>query len=118
MTITLIDRSSTNGTTAAPHNAFAESRTAPGRSDDLQQPVRRRGSGDRASSTKTRLFGVAVVTVGVAVLTSLVGLIVTGPGQAEATSVSAAAAVFGVVGMFSAIAGGLLAVIAAVRSQA
>jgi hypothetical protein len=53
----------------------------------------------------------------VAVLVSLVGLVVTSPGQAEATTTTTTAAVFGVVGMFSAVAGGLLAVIAAVRSQ-
>jgi hypothetical protein len=118
MTITFVDRSSTSRTTAAAHGALQRSGTATGTPPGPQPPARHRGSADRASSTKTRLFGVAVVTVVVAVLTSLVGLIVTGPGQVEATSVSAAAAVFGVVGMFSAIAGGLLAVIAAVRSQA
>jgi hypothetical protein len=117
MTITFVDRSSTSRTTAAAHGALQRSGTATGTPPGPQPPARHRGSADRASSTKTRLFGVAVVTVVVAVLTSLVGLIVTGPGQVEA-SVSAAAAVFGVVGMFSAIAGGLLAVIAAVRSQA
>jgi hypothetical protein len=117
MTTTSFDHPLSRQTTAAGPRVPAHGQAATRSRVSTQQPVRRRSSTEGASATKARLFPVAVVVVVVAVLVSLVGLVVTSPGQAEATTVPASAAVFGVVGMFSAVAGGLLAVIAAVRSQ-
>lgn len=117
MTTTPFDHSLPRQTTAAGRRVPTHRQTATRSRVSTHQPVRGRSSTEGASATKTRLFTVAVVVVLVAVLVSLIGLVVTGPAQAEATTVSTSAAVFGVVGMFSAIAGGLLAIIAAVRSQ-
>ena len=116
ITPTPVDQSSSSKTTAAEQDALQRSAATVG---DLASPppsVRPSPSTARPASTKTRMFGLAVTAVIAGVLISVLGLLVTGP-DAEATTVSAAAAAFGMVGMYSAIGGGLLAVIAALRSQ-
>ena len=117
MTTTLVDQSSPSRTAGSRHDAPDRSYTVTGELTGQRQSPRSRELEARASSAKTKLFGLAVVAVVAGATISLLGLVVTGPGQTEATTVSGSAAIFGMVGMYSAIGGGLLAVIAALRSQ-
>jgi hypothetical protein len=65
----------------------------------------------------TRLFGLAVVVVVAAFLGSLIILGIYAPNGSDHSLLSGPAVAAGVLGMYTAVAGGLLGFIAAVRSE-
>jgi len=65
----------------------------------------------------TRLFGLAVIIVVVAFLGSLITLAIHAPNGGNHSLLSGPAVAAGVVGMYSAVAGGLLGFLVAVRSE-
>ncbi len=65
----------------------------------------------------TRVFGLAVVVVVAAFLGSLISLSIYSPNGSDHSLLSGPAVAAGVLGMYTAVAGGLLGFIAAVRSE-
>ena len=84
--------------------------TQPGRPESAPAASR------RAGSTGTGLFVLAVVAVVAAFVASIVFLAAYEPGGAEVTTMSWPAAAAGMAGLFSAVAGLVLAFVASVRS--
>ena len=113
-TTTLVDDRPTH--LAASHHdhsaVHAESGATPPRPLPPSPPASRHGG-----SIGNGLFGVAVVAVIAAFVASIVFLSAYEPGDVEVTTMSWPAAVAGMVGLFSAVGGFVLAFIASVRSD-
>ena len=111
---TLVDRRPISETRQHDDHAGARAESS---ATPLSRPEGAPASSRRARSSGTALFGVAVVAVVAAFVASIVFLVGYEPGGAEVTSMSWPAAVAGMIGLFSAVAGLALAFIASVRSD-
>ena len=113
-TSTLVDDQPRN--IAAPHHDHAASRP-----ESSTTSLRRTNSALRtphhARSVGNALYGVAIVAVIAAFVASIVFLTAYEPGGADVTTMSWPAAAAGMVGLFSAVAGLVLAFVASVRSE-
>ena len=79
--------------------------------------ARRAAFGASGRPASTRLFGIAVVVVVAAFLGSLITLSIYAPNGSDHSLLSGPAVAAGVLGMYTAVGGGLLGFIAAVRSE-
>ena len=86
------------------------------------EPAKRAGLAEQPSGlsgrpASTRLFGLAVVVVVAAFLGSMITLSIYAPNGSDHSLLSGPAVAAGVLGMYTAVGGGLLGFIAAVRSE-